>query len=357
MVLTPDQKKRIASLDTGPSTPPEEEPQENVGLSTRLKTLKLKATPAQITSAAIKISIVLAIVLTGAYYVKMKDLHKIKFKTVFSPGDGGPIKKLFAAIDQQGEKAALWKEGQGLLLEGDYRKVAKIAKNIEDLDPDDARSAQLIDDMVAGITLKAQREFESGDMEASIRDVEFALKHRKDDDAATRLYQEIADRLLLEALAHADRKEYEQLIIKCQKVNVIDPGNIEARNLLFETNDELLDLADEHFFSRQYTKALEKVLLAMKIDARDARTQSLLKKIKDKIAAPKPVLHSIIAIRGQLHAILQLPGERRRTYVKKGETLENAPLKVISIDLAKKQVRLRQIHTGEVFVLLQVKAE
>lgn len=353
MVLTPDQKKRIAALDSGPSQPVEEESQPSGVFSARLKGLGLKVTPAQITSVLIKILIVLAIIATAAYFVILKDLHKINFKSVFSSGGGGPITKFFEAVKQQNKKAELWEKAQGHLLQNEYPKVIQIAKEIRSLDPDDPRSAKLVDDTVIAVTHKAGRKYESGDIEASLKDVRFALKYGKEYGPANDLYLEIADRLLLEAQAHAKKKEYEQLIMKSKEVLKINPGNMEAYNLLMETNNELLDSASKYFLLKQYTKALGEVLLASKIDERNPRTISLLESIADKVAAPKLELHGIATMRGENRAKIKVLGPKNPIWVKDGQIIEN--YQVVDIDPGEKRVRLRQIYTGEKITLQQKK--
>lgn len=353
MVLTPDQKKRIAALDSGPSQPAEEEPQPSSVASARLKGLGLKITPAQITSILVKILIVLAIIATAAYFIILKDLHKINFKSVFSSGGGGPITKFFEAVKLQNKKAELWEKAQGHLLESEYPEVIQIAKEIRSLDPDDPRSEKLVDDTVIAVTHKAGRKYQSGDIEASLKDVRFAIKYRKEYGPANDLYMEIADRLLLEAQAHAKKKEYEQLIMKSKEVLKINPGNMEAYNLLVETNNELLDRASEYFLSKQYTKALEKVLLASKIDGKNPRTRSLLEGIANKVAAPKLELHGIATMRGKNSAKIKVLGPKSPIWVKEGQIIEN--YQVVDIDPGVKQVRLRQIHTGEKVTLQQKK--
>ena len=188
MVLTPDQKKRMAALDADPRQPVEEDPQPSAVVSAKLKGLGLKVTPAQITSVLVKILIVLAIIATAAYVVILNDLHKIDFKSVFSSGGGGPITKFFEAVKLQNKKADLWEKAQGHLLESEYPKVIQIAKEIRSLDPDDPRSAKLIDDTVIAVTHKAGGKYESGDIEASLKDIRFAIKYSKEYGPANDLY-------------------------------------------------------------------------------------------------------------------------------------------------------------------------
>jgi hypothetical protein len=131
-----------------------------------------------------------------------------------------------------------------------------------------------------------------------------------------------------------------------------------AHNLLLETENELLDSADEYFLLKQYTKALERVLLATQIDAStNPRTMSLLKNIAEKIAAPKLEFYSTLKMRGQIHARIKVPDQKKPRYVKKGEIIGNLEVINIDIDSKEAQIRLRQIHTGEIITLKQIKAE
>jgi tetratricopeptide (TPR) repeat protein len=351
MVLTPDQKKRIAALDSSPAQLEEEEPQPVGPVSARLKGLGLKATPSQISSAVFKILIILVVVAIAAYLIIINDLHKIRFGAIFESGPGGPIKKLSNAVRLQREKAELWEKGQGSLLEGEYQDVIKIAKEISGLDPDDSRSQELVDDTTIAVTHKAGREFESGEIEEALKSVRFALEHKPDYGPAKELILEISDRLLVEALAHSKKKEYSQLIIKSKEVLDIDSSNMTAFNLLMETNNELLDSADEYYLLRQYTKALEKVMLAMAIDPTNSRSKASLESIVDKVAAPKLEFYSTATIHGKVHARIKVPGEKPK-YLRKGQSIKN--YKVTEINLKKKEVRLRQINTGEEITLNQI---
>lgn len=359
MVLTPDQKKRIAALDSGLDEPEEVAGKTGRIISARAKTAAMRIRASSLQAVAFKLLIACALMAVAAYFIVINQLHKIDFRAVFSSDSrGSPIVRLSTAVKLQKKKVDLLEKGRGHLLVGEYNQAFKTAMEIEKLDSQEPQIQMLVDDTVDAVTQKASREFESGEIEAALADIRLGLQYRPDHGTANELYKDVADRLLLEAQAHYDKKEYSKLIVKAQEVVKIgkDPSNMAAYNLLARTNDELLDDASELLISKRYTESLKKVQLSLKIDKNDTTALRLLKQISDYVDKPVLELRGIIKKGKAIYARLHLPATGRTVTVRKGRIVTNTNMKVIDIDPKLKQVRLIQIYTGEKLTIQQTKA-
>lgn len=351
MVLTPDQKKRIAALDAKAADTEEESKETGRTLSDRLKAMLLSVRVSALRAVAVKILIVFAVVSVAAYFVVSYQLHKIDFRAVFSSGRGSPIGRLSRAVKAQGEKSDLLERGRMELLVGKYKEAFTTAKAVAKIDPDDPRSEILVADIVDAVTQKATREFESGEIEAALADTRLALRYRSDHKDANELYMSIAARLLHEANVHHNKKEYSKLIAKAKEVLKIDRSNMAASNLLVQANEELLASADELFISQRHFDSLQMVRLSLQIDQNNPRALRLLNKISVYIETPKLKLRAIIKSGGVIYARIQIPESDKVVFVKEGDTVKN--FKIIDIDAEEKKVRLMQIHTKHKFTIRQ----
>lgn len=341
MALTPDEKKRLAALDSGPEG-------QGEGSGRTVKAVRAKIRASTVRTIATKALIVVVAIGVAAYFITANQLHRMNFKKVFSSGSGTPISRFVEEAKLQKEKSGLLDKGYGHLLMGEYDKAFKTAKEVEKFDPEDPRPQELISEIVDAVAQKAVREFDSGEIDASLKDVRTALKHRSNHKVANALYGDIADRLMLEAKAHHEKKEYEELIAKAKETVRIDPTNMAASILLRKANGELHDEASLLFVSKRYAEALAKVKLSLRIDptrSTNPDAHRILDEITNQIASPHLELRSIISHRGKLFARIQLSGARNPTAVEEGDTVSN--FKVIDIDPGQKLVLLKHLYTGK----------
>jgi len=352
MVLTPDQKKRIAALDAKPVDADEEPHRGAKVASARLKALGLSMRMSSFQPALIKLLIACVLFGVAGFFIVDNQLHKIDFRAVFSSGRGSPVTRLSDAVKVQRKKTELLAKGRGQLLGGDYKEAFKTAMEVKKLDPEDIRAWGLIDDTVDSVTQKAIQEFEAGKIEVALADVRLGLKYNKDHETANELYMDIADRLLLEAQTHYNKKEYPKQITKAHEVLRIDPSNMAASNLLVRTNSELLAMAGELFISKRYFGSLEMVRLSLQIDRTNPGALSLLKRISDYVDTPKLELRGIIKKGDVFYARILLPDSGEVMFVKKDDIKNN--FKVLDIDSKHKRVKLMQIHTKQKFTIQQV---
>ena len=358
MALTDDQKKRIAQLDAGPrqaEEPGEEATDTGRVMSARVRSLALRARTSSLQTILVRLLIILVVIAVAYYFIAVNQLQEINFKKVFTAGGGSPLTKFMAAVKLQKKKTDLLEKGRGHLLVGEYEEAFRIALEIQKLDRDDSGSWELIDDTVYAVTQKAARDFESGKIEDALLSIRVALKHSADHEAANNLYEEIADRLLLEAQTHRDKREYSKLIEKAHEVLRIAPSNMAAFNLLAQTNNDLLESAEELFYSKRYFEALQKVQLSLHIDEKKPRALRLLKKISLYVEVPRLQLGAIIKRSGMLHAQIKLLDGNKVVFMKEGATEKN--FRVLDIDQTAKRVDLVQIHTGQRFTIRQPRPE
>ena len=368
MVLTPDQKKRIAALDVKASES-EEEAKDEVKVSSALQAVSFNLRRI-VTKATIgKILILLAVVGAIFFFAIKNQVHRVDFQTVFASGPGTPISRFSQAVKIEKQKAAMLEEGHKHFLGGDYDKAFETGVAVAEIDDDDPRPQTLIDLTADAVTQKATREYESGEIEPALADVRLSLKYRPEHKGANELYMDIAARLLHEAKVHYHKKEYPQLINKAHEVQRIvndvlkaDASNVADSNLMVQTsnllrqaNNELLTHAGELFISKDYFAALQTVRLSMRIDRKNPTAIRLMNQISNYIETPKVKLRGIIKSSGTTYAQIQLPDTRKVVLVKKGDTVRN--FKVIDIDAVGKVVELRQIHTGKRFPISQAKIE
>ncbi len=349
MVLTPDQKKRIAALEAKPAET-EEEPEDRAQvLSGRIRSVGFSVRTSATRTTVAKVLILCAFVGVAAYFVTSYQLHRIDLRAVFSSGPGSPVDRLWYAVKLQKQKADMLRKGHAQFLAGEYKEALLTATAVSQLDSKDPRAPTLIKLATDAATQRATREFDSGEIETALIDTRLALRFKPDHKAAKELQLNIAARLQHEAEIHHNKKEYFQLINKAQEVLKIDPSNMSALNLLMRTNSELLTLADELFIARDYLQALDKVRLSRRIDPGNARALRLLNRISVYIEAPQPKLRGIIKKGKTIHAQIQLPGSNRLIVVRKGDTVKN--FKIVGIDPNAETVELVQIYTKQKLVI------
>lgn len=358
MALTPEQKKRLAALDSGPEDLHEEPERPSGVMSARMKALGLRAWASSLHVTAVKVLIVVALIAVAVYFITINDLHKINIRGIFAKGSGSPLGRISDAVKLQREKNSLLDKGRGHLRMGEYDESFKTALQIRKLDGEDPQWRTLISDTVDALTQKATRELESGEIRTALEDVRLSLKYAPNRKAAIALYTDIADRLLFEAKTHHERKEYSELIVKAQEVLRIDPTNMAAAILLGRANEELLAEAAELFTSKRYTESFQKVQLSLKIDPNPITNPSahrLFDKISHYVESPRLELRGIVKIRGKLLARIQLPGGGQPRPVREGEIVKN--FKVLDIDPEQKSVLLEQIYTRERITIQQKTVE
>ncbi len=348
MALTPDQKKRLAALDSGPEGPREDAGGPDGSMSSRVKSVGARIQASSVRTIAIKALIIVVLIGVTAYFIAINQFHRINFKRIISSGDGSPISRFVGEIKLQKKKAGLLDKGYGQLLVGEYDKALETAEQIRALDQEDPQPQTLISEIVDAVAQKAAREFEAGEIEAALKDVRTALRYGPNHTAANALYGDIADRLVLEANTHYEKKEYAELIRKAKEVQNIDQSNMAASILLSKANEELFAEASLLFVSKRYSESLEKVRLSLKIDSErtsNPGAHRLLDKITIQIASPELELRSITTYRGKHIARIRLSGARKLTAVEKGGRISN--FKVIDIDPVQKSVLLEHIYTGK----------
>lgn len=353
MVLTPDQKKRIAALDAKPVEAEDEPRSGGKVLSARVKAFTLSARMSSLQPVFVKLLIIIALLGVAGFFVIENQLHKIDFKAVFSSGRGSSVNRLSEAVKVQREKAVLLEKGRGQLLGSKYSEAFKTALEVRQLDAKDPRAEELIDDTVDAVAQKAIQEFESGKIEVALADVRLGLKYRNDHAVANRLYMDIAERLFLEAREHHNKKEYPKLIGKAQEVLRIMPSHMAAHNLLVKANGELQDQAGELFISKRYFESLQMVRLSLRIDGKDTRSLRLLNEITTYVEIPRLELRGIMRRGKVFYARIRYVDSGRWLIksMKEGDTIKN--FKVVDIDSAQKRVELQQIYSGQKFTIQQ----
>ena len=368
MVLTPDQKKRIAALDIK-AAEAEENAEGEAEASPRLQSVWLSLRMFFAQPIFLKVLIICAVCGIAGFFVFEYQLQTINFRNVFSSGPGTPISRLSNEIRTQKQKTEILKKANTLFLGGDYREAFDAGMSVLGIDENDPHALELIDRTADATTQKAEREFDSGEIEAALKEVRLALKYRPQHRAANELLMNIATRLLHEAKLHHNKKEYPQVITKTKEVqrivndilrleasnisdsNLLMETNIESSNLLSQTSNELLTRADELFFAKNYFDALQMVRLSMSINPRNPRALNMMKQISLYVEIPELKLKGIIKSRNRYFAQIQLPDNGKVLLKKEGDLIKNA--KVIDIDADKREVRLLQIHTKKAFVISQ----
>lgn len=370
MVLTPDQKKRIAALDVK-AAESEEKAESRAKPLSRFQSVWLGFRMFIMRPTLVKALIICFMGVVAAFFAIEYQLHMINFRKVFSSGPGTPISKLSNEIKEQKQKAEILKKGNELFLSGNYREALDAGKSVIKIDADDVRAHELLARAADAITQKATREFGSGEIESALQNIRLTLKHRPEHRAANELLVNIAARLLHEAKLHHNKKEYPQVITKAKEVqrivdevlkrensgladvNTLMQTNIESANLLSQTTNELLAGAAELFVSNNYFEALQMVRLAMQIDRNNPHAIDLMDKILLYVEIPKLKLKGIIRSRGRNFAQVQLPDTGKVILAKEGDTIKNT--KVTRIDVNQRKVELLQIYTKELFTISQPK--
>lgn len=353
--MTPDQKRRIAELDT--KTPAEEEKKEP-RISPALHKAKevwLRFRTASWKPVAFKVLLAAIVLCVAGYYIQDYRLYRIDFRKVFSSGPGNPLDRLITEVKRQGKKKSMLEDARAQYVVGDYAASLATSKAVENMDGTDSRAQGLIDLAADAATQRATREFDMGEIEAALGDARLALKYRPEHQEAQQLSLRIGERLFREARVHYSKKEYAQLIRKLQEVIKINPSDVAASSLLMRTNNDLLGQADEFFINKRYFDALDRVSLALKIDPTNSRTLRLFNQISLYIETPEIKLRGITKFGNTPYAIIQLPGSSQTVYVKKGETVRN--FKLIDIDETTKTARFLQIYTKAEFSIALSKPE
>ncbi|GAB4349319.1 MAG: hypothetical protein Kow0099_32320 [Candidatus Abyssubacteria bacterium] len=353
MVLTPDQKRRIAELDVKAQETRDEA--ASPGLGDKLRAAVSNVSFARLKPLIVKGLLWCLLMAVGVYYVSHYQLHRINFRTVFSSGPGNVVDRLVYAVKLQKEKTEMLQEGHSHFLAGDFSAALDSAKAVAQMDPKDQRAQGLIDLAAEAAYRRAAKEFDSGEIEAALSDVRLALKYRPEHTDAKALSLRIAGRLLREAQVHYSKKEYLQLITKAQEVIRINPSEPGAMNLLMRTNSELLSKASELLVSRKYYDAAENVQLALKIDPTNSTALRLLEQLTLYIETPDIKLRGITRLGKAHYAIIQLPDSNQPQYVKEGETFRN--IKIVDVNPENKTVQLLQIYTKQTFTIELSKAD
>ena len=372
MVLTPDQKKRIAALDVK-AAEAEDKAKSDAGTSQRLQATWLSLRFSSLQPILVKALIICTVCAVAVFFILEYELHKIDFQNVFSSGPGTPVSRLSNEIRTQRQKTEMLKKGQMLFLEGNYKEAFDTGASLVRIDEDDPRAHDLMIRTADATTRKATREFDSGEIESALQDVRLALKYQPEHRAANELFLNIAARLLHEAKLHHNKKEFPQAITKTQEVQrivndvlkldasgiadsrLLMETNIESSNLLSQTNNELLNRADDLLYSQDYLAALQMVRLSMRIDKKNAHALRLMRKISLYIEEPELKLKGIIKSRDRNFARIQLPDNGKVLLKKEGDFIKNA--KVIKIDANQRKVELMQIHTKKKFTISQPTAD
>ena len=357
MVLTPDQKKRLAELDV--EALDEEKREEPSGQAVRSLLVRLKMFwSSQISRSRSVIGkglLLLVLVGVAGYFVKEYQLYRTDFRSAFSSGSGNPVENLWNALKLQKQKAGMVDVGRSQFLVGDYKEALATASAVLALDSKDRRAQDLINLVTDAATQRADREFDLGEIETALSDVRLALKYQPEDKDAQDLYSRIGERLFREAQSHYNKQEYAQLITKAQEVIRINPSHMDASNLLMRTNNELLTRADELFINKRYFDALENVNLSLKIDPANSRALRLLAQISLYVETPNLRLRGITIFGKTPYAVIQTPTSNQPAYVKKGDTIRN--FRVLDIDPAARTVKFFQIYTKVEFTVGMSKPE
>lgn len=356
MALTPDQKKRIAALD---STPSRGEPDEERGAQSFLDKLRTQWFSVQTAAArnlTLKFLILIVVLGVAGYVIFTYQLHMINYKAVLTSKEAGsPLQKLKRAVKLQSQAVAMISEGKTMVLDGDYAGALKTAESVEKMLPGNKDAQRLLRLATDAATQRAIRDFDSGEIEAALANTRLALKYQPDHNTANKLHLDIAHRLLHEANEHLDKKDYGNTIARTREVLRINPADVDALNLMRRTNDELLANAGELFISQRYLEALEMVEMAKGIDPKNRRMLELLRGISRKIERPDLELVAVGKSRNKPFARIRLMESGSVKTVQEGKSLKN--LKVLKIDTDAKEVTLLQPHTNSTFVIQQTEPE
>jgi len=349
MVLTPDQKRRIAELESQAPAEEEKEQSPSETILSRLKRRLPRIHLPFVRGTILKIGLALIIVALAGYYAREYQLHRLHYKEIFSFRGGNPVDRFLQALKEQKEKTEMLETARAQFLGGEYADSLHTAGSVANLDAKDTRAQELIDLASDAAIQKASREFDTGEIEAALGDLRLALKYRPEHEEGRRLSVRIGQRLLAEANAHYSKKEYAQLIKKAKEVIKLNPSDMAATNLLVKTNNELLDRADQHLYNRRYFDALEKVQLSLKIDPSNSRAVRLLEQISLYVETPNLKLRGITKFGKTLYAVIQLPNSSQPIYMKKGETVRN--FRLVDIDPETKIAKFLQVYTKAEFII------
>ena len=247
MVLTPDQKRRIAELD---SKAPIEEEEEEKKSHANPALLKFKGIFLRFQTSSLKplllkgLLVAVAIGIAGSYINKYQ-MHKINYGQIFSSGAGNPLDRFLLAVKDQKKKNEMLQNARAQFLDGQYADALSIAASVAKMDNGDERAQDLLILASDAAVQRASHEFDVGEIEAALTDIRLALKYFPEHKEAQELALRIGERLLREANIHYSKREYAQLIKKAKEVIRINPSDMGAANLLMKTNNELLTQADE----------------------------------------------------------------------------------------------------------------
>ncbi len=357
MALTPDQKKRIAALDSTSSKGESEEEPRSQSFSDNLKAQWFNVQTSALRDVMVKLLILVAVLGVAIYFIYANQLHLINYREALSSKEAGsPLQKLKQAVKLQRKAVTMIQKGNTLVLDGDYAGALATALSVEKMLPGNRDAQKLLRLATDAAVQRAIRDSDSGELEAALANTRLALKYQPDHEAANKLHMDIAGRLLHEAKAHFDKKDYKDTIARTREVLKINPTDMDAINLLRKTNDELLAQGGELFISKQYLKALEMVEMAREIDPKNRRMIELLKGISYKIERPELQLVFVGKSRDNIpFARIRLLNSGRVKTVKEGEVMKN--LKVVKIDADTKEVMLLQTHTNRTFVIQQIEPE
>lgn len=363
MVLTPDQKRRIAELDS--KAPAEQEEEEKAAGASpallRVKSVFLKIQTSSWKPLLAKALLIIVIIGIAGHYGNRYQIHKINYKKIFS-GAGNPVDGFLFALKDQKKKNEMLENARAQYLDGQYEDSLSIAAAVIKMDERDQRAQDLIILASDAAVQRASREFDVGEIEAALTDIRLALKYRPEHQEAQELGLRIGERLFREASIHYSKREYAQLIKKAKEVIKIDPSDMGAANLLMKTNNELLTQADELLYNKKYFEALEKVQFSLQIDPTNTRTIGLLKKISHYVETPDIKLRGITKFGNTFYALVQLPDSSQVQHLKKGDiprdsNSRESNSKLIDIDPVGKTVKFMQIYTKMEFTVRLAKPE
>lgn len=149
--------------------------------------------------------------------------------------------------------------------DGHYNKALKELDKIQELEKDDNKTDQLINDTLESIYEKAESKLKSDEYENSKELLDIILDYKHSDSKIekkanklldkVKLKEKIAD-LLEDAASAKENQEYEEALTLIKKANE-EKETKEADSLFDAILDDILDLAESSYTSNEFEKAKE----------------------------------------------------------------------------------------------------
>ncbi|RJP72169.1 MAG: hypothetical protein C4532_06440 [Candidatus Abyssobacteria bacterium SURF_17] len=244
-----------------------------------------------------------------------------------------------------------------------YEEAVKKLEMLLELDPQHEKGKALLATAKKNVLLAHAREaLGRDDSIAAFQDLKEALRLDPQFEEAKKLQveaeqkaQEKIANLMATSQSLIEQEKFEELRKLSQDVLAIDPSNLEAQQLLAETQaqilsrskEENLEMARKFYEETKYESALLKAEEVFKVDPNNAEAKELIQKSKAELTKPDLRLTGLSKLKGRANAHIEVPSTRERFTVTEGETfLGEGDFKVLAIDMDLRAVVVSYVKTG-----------